>query len=189
MILASQSPRRQELLRRAGVTFRVMPSSFDEAPLKARALEPDELVVALARGKARAVADAIDGDEPVIGADTVVALEGEVLGKPTSPADATRMLRELSGRRHTVFTGVHVEAGARSFSFFEATDVQFFPLDEEEIAAYVATGEPMDKAGAYGIQGRGCLLVSGIHGDYCNVVGLPVARLVRALRAQGLLDA
>ena len=188
MILASQSPRRRELLEAAGFELRVVPASIDEAR---RAGEgPVALVERLAREKAAAVADRLGdeaGGEPVVAADTIVWTDdGAVLGKPADDADAARMLRELSGRTHHVSTGVCLLAPARDGhrarqSFVETTDVTFWELTDAQVDAYVASGEPADKAGAYGIQGAGRMLVRGIRGDYENVVGLPVARLVREL--------
>ena len=186
MILASQSPRRIELMREAGFDVTVIPADIDETPL------PDEtpfaLVERLARTKAAAVA-ASHGEpgEIVVAADTIVTLDGEILGKPHDKADAHRMLRELSGRTHQVATGACIARaggdGLCARSFVEVTDVTFYELSDDEIDAYVASGEPMDKAGAYGIQGaRGRMLVRGIEGDFYNVVGLPIARLARELR-------
>ena len=180
VVLASASPRRRELLQTAGVDFTVKVSDADEH------IEPDtpphEAVVSLARQKAQAVAKACPNDL-VIGADTVVVYDGAILGKPADAADAARMLRMLSGKTHVVYTGVCLLYGKKEETFFEQTQVTFFPLTEQEIDAYVATGEPMDKAGAYGIQGRGCTLVQSICGDYFNVVGLPVAAVCRRIRA------
>ena len=179
VVLASASPRRRELLQKAGVAFTVKISDAEEH------IEPDtpphEAVMSLARQKAQAVAAACPNDL-VIGADTVVVYDGAILGKPIDETDAARMLRMLSGKTHTVFTGVCLVCAGKAETFFEQTQVTFFPLTEREIADYVATGEPMDKAGAYGIQGRGCTLVQSICGDYFNVVGLPVAALCRRLR-------
>lgn len=184
MILASQSPRRRELLEAAGFELTVVPASIDEAR---RAGEgPVALVERLAREKAAAVADRLGdeaGGEPVVAADTIVWTDdGAVLGKPADDADAARMLRELSGRTHHVSTGVCLVApGGERRSFVETTDVTFWELTDAQIEAYVKSGEPADKAGSYGIQGAGRMLVRGIRGDYENVVGLPVARLVREL--------
>ena len=180
IVLASASPRRRELLQTAGVTFTVQVSDAREQI--APGTPPEEAVQQLAAQKAGAVS-ALYPQDLVIGADTVVALDGMILGKPRDAQDASQMLRALSGRTHAVFTGVCLMQGSRTETFFEKTLVTFYPLTEEEILRYVATGEPMDKAGAYGIQGRGCTLVRGIQGDYCNVVGLPVAALCRRLRA------
>ena len=184
MILASQSPRRIELLREAGFAFTVEPADIDEAPLPGE--NPFQLVERLARAKCAAVAgERAALGETVLAADTIVALDGEFLGKPADEADARRMLRELSGRTHQVATGVCIMRGpadAAPTAFVDVTDVTFFELNAAEIEAYVASGEPLDKAGAYGIQGTGGrLLVRSIHGDFYNVVGLPIARVVRAL--------
>ena len=126
-------------------------------------------------------------DETVIGADTVVSIDGEILGKPHDEADAWRMLELLSGRTHSVFTGVAVISNGKLTTFAEETRVTFFPLDDREIARYIAAGEPFDKAGAYGIQGAGALLVKGIEGDYYNVMGLPAGRLYRLLKSLNIV--
>lgn len=179
IILASASPRRKELLSLAGVDFSVKVADVNEViPENAK---PDEVVMSLAMQKAQAVANE-NPDSIVIGSDTVVALDGEILGKPKSEENAAQMLAMLSGRSHTVYTGVAIIHGEKVKSFCEATEVVFNPLTKEEILRYVATGEPMDKAGAYGIQGKGCVLVKKIDGDYFNVVGLPVSKLYRELR-------
>ena len=175
IVLASQSPRRRELLERLGLPFRVIVPDIDER--MDRPLPPAELVAVISAEKARA-AQALAGPEAiVIAADTVVALDGAVLGKPAGEADAARMLSALAGRTHHVYTGLTVLRGERVRTVSEETAVTFRPLTEQEIAAYVRTGEPLDKAGAYGIQGYGALLVEGIRGDYYNVMGLPVCRL------------
>lgn len=191
LILASQSPRRRELLGQAGFELTVAPADIDET--RRAGESPVELVGRLAREKARAALPLLleggTGARAVVAADTIVWTDdGEVLGKPADDADAARMLRELSGRTHHVSTGACVVAGApgesaREAGFVETTDVAFWELTEAEVAAYVASGEPRDKAGAYGIQGAGRLLVREVRGDYQNVVGLPVARLVRELGA------
>lgn len=197
MILASQSPRRVELMREAGFDFRVIPADIDETSLPGES--PFHLVERLARGKAAAVAAVhAEPGELVVAADTIVAVDGELLGKPHDPEEARSMLRRLSGRSHQVATGACLllrraepdgaAAGAGEAdcveSFVEVTDVSFYPLTDEEIDAYVASGEPMDKAGAYGIQGiGGRMLVRGIHGDFYNVMGLPIAQVVRRIRA------
>lgn len=180
LILASASPRRRELLAQAGLAFEVVPSGWEEsAPA---GFSPQQRVQALARGKAQDVAR-LHPQDVVIGADTLVFLDGEPLGKPHSQKEAADMLARLSGRTHQVMTGVCILApGGKEICFAAETEVTFYPLGEEEIAAYIATGEPMDKAGAYGIQGRGAVLVRSICGDYNNVVGLPLAETVRALR-------
>ena len=184
IILASQSPRRRELLERMGLPFRIITHDIDEH--MERELPPGELVAAISAEKAGAVAAQAGPDAVVIAADTVVALDGAVLGKPADESDAARMLSALSGRTHQVFTGLTVACGADVRTVSEETAVTFRPLTAEEIAAYVRTGEPMDKAGAYGIQGYGALLVEGIRGDYYNVMGLPVCRLGGLLRELGV---
>ncbi len=176
MILASQSPRRRELLQYITKDFEVRVSDADET--LPDGITPDGAVVMLSQIKARPFAQAGD---TVIGADTVVAIDGEILGKPADKADAARMLRRLSGKTHSVFTGVTVIKNGAEHSFCSETKVTFYPLSDAEINRYIATGEPMDKAGAYGIQGYGSLLVERIDGDYFNVVGLPVSRLNRLL--------
>ena len=184
IILASQSPRRRELLERMGITkFDIIPAKGEE--IADPALSPQALVEALSRQKAAEVADQFP-DALVIAADTVVAIDGKVLGKPTSPEHAIEMLTDLSGRAHHVYTGFTVRCGQTIVTAHEDTTVNFRLLTAQEIASYVATGEPMDKAGSYGIQGFGCVLVSGIQGDYYNVVGLPVCRLFQVLEQFGV---
>lgn len=174
VVLASGSPRRLELLRRLGLDPEVRPADVDEAPLPGEA--PAATVARLAAAKARAV----DGpaDLLVIGADTEVVLDGDVLGKPADAAGAAALLRSLSGREHVVLTGVHVRFAGREAAAVEATVVRFRALRDDEIEAYVATGEPLDKAGGYGIQGAGGMFVERIEGSDTNVVGLPLATLV-----------
>ena len=185
IILASSSPRRRELLEQIGIhNYRILTPDVDEhvdAPM-----DPAALVELLSQRKARAVR-ARAGDGPlIIAADTVVALDGAVLGKPEDEADAARMLSRLSGKQHHVYTGFTVLQGGRELTEHEATAVTFRALTGEDIRRYVATGEPMDKAGAYGIQGVGALFIDRIEGDYFNVMGLPVFRLGRALSQFGL---
>lgn len=181
IVLASGSPRRQELLRRIGITdFDIVIPRADEtypAGLTAR-----ETVAHIARNKAEAAKALTKPEDIVITADTMVFLGDERLGKPHNEADALRMLKELSGNRHTVCTGVTVRQGDRLNCFTVSTDVYFRAADEAELRAYIATGEPMDKAGAYGIQGLGSLLVERIDGDFFNVMGLPVMPLSRVLK-------
>lgn len=186
IILASASPRRRELLERMGVTdFRIMVSDADET--LAEGLSPAQQVERLSRIKADAVAaEAADPDALIIAADTVVALDNVILGKPADEADARRMLRALSGVQHHVYTGVTVMRGDQCLTCHEATDVSFRALELEEVELYLATGECMDKAGAYGIQGYGALLVKGICGDYYNVMGLPMACLAGMLKEFGV---
>ena len=189
IILASQSPRRRELLEQIGLTdFIIRPARGEELPHPE--LTPAQLVEELSRQKAREVARTAAPGDIVIGADTVVAVGDRVLGKPRSPGQAREMLRALSGTTHTVYTGVTVLRDDLALTQHEATAVCFRPLTPDEIDAYVATGEPMDKAGAYGIQGLGALLVERLEGDYFNVMGLPLCRLGRMLSAAGvrLLD-
>ena len=185
IILASQSPRRRELLVRMGIPhFDVIPAREEEQADPT--LPAGRLVKALAQQKAREVAARVPPDAIVIAADTVVAIDGEILGKPHSPAEAAEMLQKLSGRQHTVCTGVAVRQNDVELVEGESAQVRFRPLSPQEIAAYIATGEPMDKAGAYGVQGYGCLFVEGIVGDYYNVMGLPVCRLGRMLARFGV---
>lgn len=180
LYLASSSPRRKEILQSAGVEFVVVPSDGDESrPPK---LSPAELVQELAKRKAFGAKVSAAPEDVILGADTLVALEDKVLGKPGSEEEAFAMLSELSGRTHTVYTGCCLRKGDSFRTLVVATEVEFYPLTEKEIWEYIHTGEPMDKAGAYGIQGRGCVLVKGIRGDYFNVVGLPAAEVLRSLR-------
>lgn len=179
IILASASPRRKELMTLAGYDFEVKCADIIETvPENAK---PEDVVMSLALQKAQAVARE-NPEAIVVGSDTVVALDEKILGKPHSKQEAVEMLRSLSGRRHRVYTGVAIIKGEKSKTFFEKTEVEFYPLSDEETESYVATGEPMDKAGAYGIQGRGALLVKGIDGDYFNVMGLPIAKLYREMK-------
>ena len=182
-ILASASPRRKELLQKAGYTFEIVVSDADES-LPA-GITPEKAVQLNAARKAQAVAETNPG-AVVLGCDTVVAIDGEILGKPGDEAEAKRMLRRLSGNTHTVYSGVCITDGKKETVFAVATDVTFYSLSARTIDAYVATKEPMDKAGAYGIQGLGCVLVREIAGDYSNVVGLPLSESARALAAFGV---
>jgi septum formation protein len=181
LILASASPRRRELLIQAGLAFIVDPAGIDETAL------PNEPAAAyvqrLAIEKAQAVAQrrTLAPGDIVLAADTCVVLDQQLLGKPTSPEDAIRMLTQLSGRTHAVMTGVAAVSAVRSVSDVEITQVTFSLIAPEEIAAYVATGEPLDKAGAYAIQGYAARWTPRIEGDYFNVVGLPIARVIRLL--------
>ncbi len=184
IVLASGSPRRRELLTQMGLSFRVVVSDVNEGIDKG--LPPEDQVYLLSQRKARAVAQLVASDALVIAADTIVALEGEVMGKPRSTQEAAEMLSLLSGKTHEVYTGFTVQQGEKAVTEVERTLVTFRHLAQAEIAAYVATGEPMDKAGAYGIQGLGSMLVSGIEGDYFNVMGLPVCRLGLALNEFGV---
>lgn len=180
MILASKSPRRKELLGIISKDFKIIPAVGEENIPDGT--EPKDAVVMLAKQKAEEIAADHKG-EVIIAADTIVVIDNKILGKPRDEAHAAEMLGTLSGRIHTVFTGVCVIfADGASESFAERTDVVFHPLAESEISDYIATGEPMDKAGAYGIQEKGALLVKRIFGDFYNVMGLPVSRLARVLR-------
>jgi septum formation protein len=180
LVLASQSPRRSEILRQAGIPFIVRAAEVDETAL---AGEPAERYVArLAEAKARAAPAA--AGEIVLGADTTVAIDHHLLGKPADEADARRMLALLSGRRHEVLTGICLRRGERLTTAVESTAVWFTPLTESEIASYVASGEPMDKAGAYAIQGLASKFIRRIEGCYYNVVGLPVALVYRMLNTE-----
>jgi septum formation protein len=184
LVLASQSPRRRELLALIGLAHEVRPADIDESYLEGET--PEEHCERLARGKASALAGQVNRDAVIIGSDTIVVVDGQVLGKPADAADAMRMLRMLSGRSHTVLTAVAVARGARLESAVERVSVSFRAIDDGEIAAYIATREPMDKAGAYGIQGYGATIVSRIEGDYFAVMGLALNLLVRLLGRVGL---
>jgi septum formation protein len=185
--LASASPRRYELLRSLGLVVDVVPSGYEEPPLEN--VTPAELASRHAAEKLRfAVRNgAAAPGVPVLAADTVVDLDGAALGKPADTAEAVRMLERLSGRSHLVHTAftLAVPGAAYAVAERETTRVTFFALEPAEIADYVATGEPLDKAGAYGIQGRAASLVAGIEGDFYTVMGLPLARVIRALRGSG----
>lgn len=178
IILASQSPRRQELIGYILSDYEVIVSAVEET--LPDGIAPEEVPAYLAGVKAQAVA-AEHPDDVVIGADTVVILDGQVLGKPKDADDALHMLRSLSGKAHTVITGCAIIQDGRMTTFADRTRVEFYPLSDREILDYIATGEPFDKAGAYGIQGRGSVLVKRIEGDFFNVMGLPVARLKREM--------
>ena len=178
LILASRSPRRQQLLQLLQVSFCVCPADIDEG--MDPSLLPQNEVARVSKLKAEATTR--DPEDVVIAADTIVVLEDRVLGKPADKAEAIAMLQALSGRDHQVMTGMTVLRGDRAITHTEITDVQFRPLTEEEILRYVETGEPMDKAGAYGIQGFAAPFVEGIRGDYYNVMGLPVCRLQQMLK-------
>ena len=199
IILASQSPRRRELLTLVGLDFTVISSGFEENSLEN---DPAKRTMALAEGKALSGYREVTAGESestggaqapavVIGADTMVACAGKILGKPKSREEAEAMIRLLQGRVHEVYTGVSLVWGdgdkPRKKTFFERTDVEVYPMTEAQIARYVDTGEPFDKAGGYGIQGAFAVWVRGIRGDYCNVVGLPIARLTWEMRAAGLI--
>lgn len=210
LVLASASPRRRELLSQIGLEFTVMPSKKEE---NAKTTEAGALVQELSRQKAVDIWEQLSGgqgqnpdadqeqiaeetQEPnlngkrqpellVIGADTVVCCEGKILGKPHSREAAAEMLTALQGRSHEVYTGVTLYSQSETVTFFECTQVEFYPMTEVEISEYIDSKEPMDKAGAYGIQGLGARFVKGIRGDYNNVVGLPVGRLYQELKSRG----
>lgn len=210
LVLASASPRRRELLSQIGLEFTVMPSKKEE---NAKVTEAGALVQELSRQKAVDIWEQLSGgqgqnpdadqeqiseetQEPnlngkrqpellVIGADTVVCCEGKILGKPHSREAAAEMLTALQGRSHEVYTGVTLYSQSETVTFFECTQVEFYPMTEVEISEYIDSKEPMDKAGAYGIQGLGARFVKGIRGDYNNVVGLPVGRLYQELKSHG----
>jgi septum formation protein len=182
IVLASQSPRRADLLERIGLEFEVEPADIDEGYPEHEM--PATYAERLAREKAIAVAHR-NHDALVVGSDTIVVLDRDVLGKPKDEADAVRMLNRLSGREHEVFTAVAAVLGGRVESSVERVSVRFRALDEREIEAYVATGEPLDKAGAYGIQGFGSAIVESIRGDYFAVMGLPVVRMLSLIRRLG----
>ncbi len=178
-ILASASPRRKELFRNITEDFTVQPADVEET------IPPDMLPEDVAAYLSHIKAEAVSQNNPnaiVIGCDTIVLLGDQLLGKPHSPEEAKNMLQALSGKTHQVITGTTVTDGSRTVTFSSETAVTFYPLSEAEIDAYLETGEPFDKAGAYGIQGKGSLLIHGIQGDYFTVMGLPVARLSRVLR-------
>jgi septum formation protein len=183
VILASQSPRRRELLALVGIAHEVRPADIDETYLAGE--QPKAHAERLARGKAATIAER-DRNAVVIGSDTIVVVDGDVLGKPGDEAEAARMLERLSGRAHTVVTAVAVAWRGETRSAVEEVGVEFHPLSRAEIDAYVATREPMDKAGAYGIQGFGATIVARVDGDYFAVMGLPIQRLIRVLGELGI---
>ena len=186
-ILASASPRRKELIGLLGIDVKIVPSTLEE---NVQTNDPERLVRELALQKARDVASRFENGEIVIGADTCVYVDESILGKPSSKDEAMAMLAMLQGNVHRVYTGValiHCESEKKEFYFVEKTGVHVYPMTAEEILAYVETGEPMDKAGAYGIQGVFCRHIEKLEGDYYNVVGLPVGRLYQELKRNGLL--
>ena len=185
IILASASPRRREMLERIGVTdFEVRAPEVDEN--FPEGLSPEETVQFISREKAEAAREQWGLEPIIITADTMVFLDDRRLGKPRSEADALEMLTALQGRRHTVCTGVTVSQGEKILTEAESTGVIFRPAEKRELLSYIATGEPMDKAGAYGVQGKGALLVERLEGDFFNVMGLPVLRLSRMLSEFGV---
>lgn len=177
IILASKSPRRRELMHYITADFTAAGSDVDET--LPEGISPSDAVLYLSKIKAEPYRN---DNDIVIGADTVVSIDGKILGKPTDKEHAKQMLRSLSGREHSVFTGITIIKGSMEKLFYAETRVKFFDLSEKEISDYIETGEPMDKAGAYGIQGFGSLLVEKIDGDYFNVVGLPVSILNKVLK-------
>lgn len=179
LVLASSSPSRKMLLEQAGVSFEVVVSGVDETV--PASLSPAQTVELLAERKGKAVLP-LRPDKPIIAADSVVSIDGLILGKPKDDQEAKATLRRLSGRTHQIFTGVCLLANGREEVFHQSTKVTFYPLTEEEIADYVALGESQGRAGAYGIEGIGVVLVQSIEGDYSNIVGLPVAETLRHLR-------
>jgi len=182
--LASASPRRRELLAQIGVACEILPAEVDEAPLPGES--PADLVCRLAVAKARAGLQAVrTRPAPVVAADTAVALAGEIFGKPLDAADARRMLGRLGGRTHQVWTAVAVADDDRERVELCCSEVSFRPLEAEEIRAYVQTGEPLDKAGAYAIQGRGAVFIAGLKGSYSGVMGLPLFETARLLALFG----
>lgn len=184
LILASKSPRRQRIMLDVGYSFSVVDAHFDETSVDLSS--PQKGVCDIALGKATTVYKSLPAitklASVVLGADTIVVCDGEVLGKPKDADDARRMLHQLSGKKHKVYTAVALVNVMDTEVFVESTDVYFHKLTDEEIDAYIKTGEPMDKAGAYAIQGKGSILVDKIDGDYFNVVGLPISKVVRKLR-------
>lgn len=189
IILASASPRRQKLLTQIGMEFKVIPSGMEEVP---QSRQPEDVVMELSKGKAEDVFESLPKEEKeitlVIGADTIVAYKGRIIGKPDSRENAQEILSCLQGGIHQVYTGVTlIWQGGEKISFYEKTDVEMYPMSMEEIKRYVDTGEPVDKAGAYGIQGKGAAYIKEIRGDYNNVVGLPVGRLYQEMKKHFLL--
>ena len=185
VVLASGSPRRREMLEMIGIKdFRVLPDTAEEEIQPG--LTPDETVCGIALRKAENVSLLCDKDDLIIAADTLVYLDGAPIAKPSGPSDAAEMLRALSGRKHTVYTGVALIKGADRRVCAEKTDVYFREITDEEILAYVATGEPLDKAGAYGAQGRAAVFVERVEGEFFNVMGMPLCRLSVMLKELGV---
>ncbi len=184
IVLASASPRRQELLRQIRVRYKVAAASIDETPLADE--DPVTYAERLARTKARVVQERTGTRLPVLGADTVVAIDGRILGKPENKAHALEMLRRLSGRSHDVFTAVCLRHSGKSLQALSRSKVRFRPLTDEEILAYWETGEPRDKAGAYAIQGLGAIFVQRLEGSFSGVMGLPLYETAELLRQTGI---
>lgn len=186
IILASGSPRRKEIFEQIGIDFSVVISEDEEVIQKSR---PDEIVEELATKKACSVAADMEEGTIVIGADTMVALDGQVMGKPKNEQDAKDMIGKLQGKKHQVYTGVCAvikDKEERIIRFVQCTDVWVYPMIEEQIDAYVATGEPMDKAGAYGIQGKFAVHIEKVEGEYLNIVGFPISKLYQTLMKEGI---
>ena len=188
IILASGSPRRKELLELIGVDFKIITSNKEEV---ITSTNPEEVVKELSAMKAEDVATGVEGPAIILGADTVVAHGGRILGKPKDKADAVNMIRSFAGDDHFVYTGVcmirkEADGSVKKISFAEGTKVTVYPMTEEEIEQYVATNEPMDKAGAYAIQGLFAPYIKGIEGDYYNIVGFPIAGIYQRLKAEGI---
>jgi len=188
IILASGSPRRKELLELIGVEFKIITSNKEEV---ITSTNPEEVVKELSMMKAEDVAEGIEGPVVILGADTVVAHGGRILGKPKDKEDAFRMIRSFAGEDHYVYTGVCIikkeaDGSEKKISFAEGTKVTVYPMTDEEIERYVASGEPMDKAGAYAIQGLFAPYIKGIEGDYYNIVGFPIAGIYQRLKAEGI---
>lgn len=187
IILASKSPRRQELLKKLGIIdFDIIPASGEEKTFSL--FSPEKRVCAIALAKAREVAERQNENTVIIAADTLVFLDGIALGKPKDKHEASQMLKMLSGRKHTVMTGIAVVYNGNEISECESTDVFFRNITDYEISQYIETGEPMDKAGAYGIQELGAKFIPRIEGDYFNVVGLPICRLYSMLQKIGIFN-
>lgn len=188
IILASGSPRRKEIFEQIGIDFSVVISEDEEVIQKSR---PDEIVEELATKKACSVAADMEEGTIVIGADTMVALDGQIMGKPKNEQDAKDMIGKLQGKKHQVYTGVcavikEIGKEERIIRFVQCTDVWVYPMTEEQIDAYVATGEPMDKAGAYGIQGKFAVHIEKVEGEYLNIVGFPISKLYQTLMKEGI---
>ena len=178
IILASASPRRKEILELADLKFDVMPSDAQEITTKTA---PNEVVMELASIKAKDIYKKSEKQSMVVGADTVVAYQWQIHGKPADESDEKRMLTMLSGQTHEVYTGVCVIEDGKTKTFYEETKVTFYEISDEQIDRYIKTGEPMDKAGSYGIQGKAAVFIKGIEGDYYNVVGFPIARFLQEI--------
>jgi septum formation protein len=187
LILASSSPRRYEILKNAGYEFEVIPSFADENI--SQKMQPEELAASLSYKKAKDVFEKHKDmvDIVVIGADTIVVLDGKILGKPTGKSESFEMIKAMSGRKHDVYTGVSIIHRDMADTFFVKTTVEFLNIEDEQIRAYIDTGEPADKAGSYGIQGYGSVFVKRIEGDFYSVMGLPVSKVYEKLKGIGIL--